>query len=242
MTLFNARLGAWLGNPGPAGQNTWRKPGPTSAVGSLVAEAFGLTNNTNKWVNLSDGGHFENLALYEMVRRRCRYIVVLDGGCDANFVYEDLGNALRKIRIDFKIPIEFDLGSFEALRQKTVRFATANIGYDQVDPTGVPGRLIYLKPLIRGNESPDVLSYHDSNPAFPHQSTADQFFDESQTESYRALGDHTVDELCRGWDGEGGIPGLLAHLVPPRTYAATAVQANTDVAASPVRDWQQRNK
>jgi hypothetical protein len=222
MTLFNARLGAWLGNPGNAGEKSWQQPGPTSAVGSLVAEAFGLTNNTNKWVNLSDGSHFENLALYEMVRRRCHYIIVLDGSCDADFTYEDLGNALRKIRIDFKIPIDFEPGSFEALREKAARFAVARIGYNQVDRTQDEGRLIYVKPMIRGNESPDVLSYHANHADFPHQSTADQFFDESQTESYRALGAHTIAEICQGWDGKGRLPGLLQHLALPKTVAAKA--------------------
>jgi len=222
MTLFNARLGAWLGNPGQAGEKTWREPGPTSAVGSLVAEAFGLTNNTNEWVNLSDGGHFENLGLYEMVRRRCRYIIVLDGSCDGGFNYEDLGNALRKIRIDLKIPIDFEPGSFEALREKTARFAVARIGYHEVDRTRAEGRLIYLKPMIRGNESPDVLSYRANHPDFPHQSTGDQFFDESQTESYRALGAHTVAEICEGWDAKGGLDGLRMHLPPPKSAAARA--------------------
>ncbi len=221
MTLFSARLGAWLGNPGKAGEKSWQQPGPTSAVGSLVAEAFGLTNNTNQWVNLSDGGHFENLGLYEMVRRRCRLIMVLDGSCDADFTYEDLGNALRKIRIDFKIPIDFEPGSFEALREKTARFAVARIGYDQVDRTKDEGRLIYVKPMIRGNESPDVLSYHANHSDFPHQSTADQFFDESQTESYRALGAHTIAEICQGWDGKG-VQGLPQYLTLPKAAAAKA--------------------
>ena len=222
MTLFNARLGAWLGNPGAAGEKTWREAGPTSALGSLVAEAFGLTNNSNEWINLSDGGHFENLALYEMVRRRCRYIVILDGGCDGKFTYEDLGNALRKIRIDFKILIDFEPGSFEALRAKTVRFAVARIHYNDVDRTKAEGYLIYIKPMIRGNESPDVLSYYADHTDFPHQSTADQFFDESQTESYRALGAHTIAEVCGGWDGKGGFEGLANYLTTRKAAAATA--------------------
>ncbi len=76
--------------------------------GSLVREALGLTDNTSAYVYLSDGGHFENLALYEMILRRCRQIVVLDSGCDPAFTYEDLGNALRKVRIDLKVPVEFE--------------------------------------------------------------------------------------------------------------------------------------
>jgi hypothetical protein len=220
MTLFNARLGAWLGNPGPAGDKSWQKAGPTSAVGSLVKEAFGLTNNSARWVNLSDGGHFENLGVYEMVRRRCRYIVVLDGGCDPTYTYEDLGNALRKIRIDLKIPIQFEDRTFQPLRKSESRFATARIGYTAVDDTTEDGWLLYIKPVIRGNEPPDVLSYRSDCPTFPHESTADQFFNESQTESYRALGAHTVCEICEGWNGTKGLAGLIAHLSPAETVRA----------------------
>ena len=62
----------------------------------------------NRYVYLSDGGHFENLGLYEMVRRRCRLIVVIDAGCDPDFAFEDLGNAVRKIYIDLGIRIQFE--------------------------------------------------------------------------------------------------------------------------------------
>ena len=212
MTLFNARLGAWLGNPGPAGSGTWRQSGPTSAFGSLVTEAFGLTNAQSEYVYLSDGGHFENLALYEMVRRRCRYIIVSDGGCDLDFTYGDLGNALRKIRIDLKISIDFEDQFMQALQKKEKRFALARIGYRAVDAAADDGYLIYVKPMMRFDESPDVLSYHADHPQFPHQSTSDQFFDESQTEAYRALGLHTMVDLTAGWDRTGGIAGLIEHL------------------------------
>src|SRR5204863_1534292 len=91
MTLFNARLGWWLGNPGRAGDRTFNQDGPGLALQPLLAEAFGLTDDNNSYVYLSDGGHFENLGLYEMVRRRCQVIVVSDAGCDKDFKFEDLG-------------------------------------------------------------------------------------------------------------------------------------------------------
>jgi hypothetical protein len=208
LTLFNLRLGAWLGNPGDAGNRTWTHEGPRSAVNSLVREAFGLTNDDSPYVNLSDGGHFENLAIYEMVRRRCRSIVVLDGGCDPDFGYEDLGNALRKIRIDMKIPIEFHQDICPPSGGTMRRCATATIRYSAVDGEGTDGQLIYIKPMVLGDEPPDVLSYHTAHPTFPHESTADQWFDESQTESYRTLGQHTVDEILKGWDGKSNVWGL----------------------------------
>jgi hypothetical protein len=96
LALFNIRLGWWLGNPGPAGETTYDKPGPLFAPKALLAEAFGFTDDEHHYVYLSDGGHFENLGLYEMVLRRCRYIVVSDGGADGDFSFEDLGNALER--------------------------------------------------------------------------------------------------------------------------------------------------
>jgi hypothetical protein len=201
MTLLNARLGAWLGNPGDAGERTWKQDGPRSAVSSLVKEALGLTNNTSAYVYLSDGGHFENLALYEMILRRCRQIVVLDSGCDPTFTYEDLGNAMRKVRIDLKVPIEFEDQYMQPMREKKRRCAIATIRYSAVDATWPDGQLIYIKPMLLGTEPPDVEAYAAANPSFPHQSTGNQWFNESQTESYRMLGLHTLDEICRGWTG-----------------------------------------
>src|SRR6202023_3783628 len=98
---------AWLGNPGRAGDHTFHLGYPESSVRPIIDEAFGLTNDTSPYVYLSDGGHFENLGLYEMVRRRCRLIVLVDAGCDPNFAFEDLGNAVRKIYIDLGIRITF---------------------------------------------------------------------------------------------------------------------------------------
>jgi hypothetical protein len=197
MTLLNARLGAWLGNPGKAGDKTWKQRGPRSAIRSLLREAFGLTADESEYVYLSDGGHFENLALYEMVLRRCRTIVLVDSGCDPALTFEDLGNALRKIRVDFGIPIIFEGDSLDAVKAKKKRCAVASIDYSAVDRDSQPGRLVYLKPIITGDEPPDVTSYASANPSFPHQSTGDQWFDESQTESYRMLGKITVNEMCR---------------------------------------------
>ena len=73
----------------------------------IIDEALGLTNDTSPYVYLSDGGHFENLGLYEMVLRRCHFILVSDAGQDPECSFADLGESVRKIRIDFGIPIDF---------------------------------------------------------------------------------------------------------------------------------------
>jgi hypothetical protein len=138
--------------------------------------------------------------------------VVVDGGCDPNFQYEDLGNALRKIRIDLRISIDFDDGQrMRSSGQQKLRCKVGTIRYSALDGPGTDGRIVYIKPMLLGNEGPDVASYAASHPTFPHQGTGDQWFDESQTESYRALGLHTLDELFRGWSG-GSISDFCRHL------------------------------
>jgi len=198
LTLFDVRLGWWLGNPGKAGNQTYNRSCPEFAVGPLLAEAFGLTDEHKRYVYLSDGGHFENLGLYEMVLRRCHYILVSDAGCDEKMEFQDLGNAIRKIRIDLGIDITIKLDRLKPLQQNgrcSGHYAVGTIHYNRVDHGASDGILIYLKPSLTGNEPIDVLEYGAHHHQFPHEPTSDQFFDESQFESYRRLGEHIVDQV-----------------------------------------------
>jgi hypothetical protein len=189
MTLFNVRLGAWLPNPATASTVQLLQAKPPNALLTLARELLGLTDDLGKAVYLSDGGHFENLGLYEMVRRRCRYIVVVDAGEDRKAWFEDLGNAIRKTRIDFDVEIDFDppvgIGSRDKPSTPFRSFASAIIRYPETRTTG---RLIYLKPCAPSDMPMDVRSYFNAHPNFPHDSTTEQFFTESEFESYRQLG------------------------------------------------------
>ncbi len=209
LTLLNVRLGAWLGNPGSAGDSTYNLDRPMFSIAPIIAEAFGLTNDTSRYVYLSDGGHFENLGLYEMVLRRCHYIVVSDAGADPQCSFADLGDAVRKIRIDLGISIEFDPMTIyarsedAAQNQKGRNCAIGRICYSMVDGEGVPdGVFVYIKPACYGDEPRDIYEYFKASPTFPHESTTDQFFSESQFESYRMLGAHTMQKLCPDYTGD----------------------------------------
>ncbi|HEX8459607.1 MAG TPA: patatin-like phospholipase family protein [Pyrinomonadaceae bacterium] len=216
MTLFNARLGWWLGNPGPAGNDrfsdrlhTYNRSGPRFALRPILAEALGHSDNTSPYVYLSDGGHFENLGLYEMVLRRAHLIVVADGSQDPRSRFEDLAGAVRKIRIDLGIPIDF-IGGLPIYAKDDREHRDANDGrYSAVgliryscadrDTSGQPARdgvIIYIKPAITGGEPIDILNYASTSRAFPHESTADQNYTEQQLESYRALGSHVIETIC----------------------------------------------
>lgn len=196
LTMFNARMGAWLGNPGVA--KTWQRRGPFMGYFHLLKELLGWTDSASPYVYLSDGGHFENLAVYELVRRRCRYIVVCDAGADPDYTFEDLGNLIRKVRIDFGIRIEIDHSSLRkatAKHQSSWHCAVGQVRYDDVNDGDIPGTLIYIKPSLSGDEPADVLQYARAHSAFPQEPTSDQFFSESQFESYRALGQHIAESV-----------------------------------------------
>ncbi len=217
LSLFNVRLGWWLGNPGVAGSTTYTKPSPFFAPRPLIAETLGMTDSQHPYIYLSDGAHFENLALYEMVRRRCHFILVSDAGADGKFNFDDLGNAIRKIRIDLGVPIRFlrDMPiqprvKADALfaqkgkdEDKRKYCALATIQYSEVDGNDPKqdGWLLYIKPTVYGNEPSDVQNYAKAHPDFPHETTGDQMYSESQFESYRALGEYVIQQII---DGGGG--------------------------------------
>lgn len=203
MTLFNARLGCWLGNP-KSSSDVWQKPGPTLGIRGFIDETLGFTDDSNNWLYLSDGGHFENLGLYEMVLRRCHLIVVSDAGADPKYSYEDLANAIRKIRVDLGISIEFPNPTLpmSPAHKPSEEFpghhcAIGRIRYSAVDEGEDDGVLIYIKPSLNGNETPDIRYYATIEKTFPHQTTTDQFYDEAQFESYCRLGVHVIEEICR---------------------------------------------
>jgi hypothetical protein len=181
----------------------------------LLSELLGFANTSRKYVNLSDGGHFDNLGLYELVRRRCQYIVVCDAEQDQAYSLQGLGNAIRKCRIDFGVVITWGRGEIEAVTpDKETKLSKSHIAVGRILYPGVreEGRILYLKSSIAGkDEPPDVLEYLKRFSDFPHQSTGDQFFDESQFESYRALGQHIGEQLpVLEWPNDRGDSEPLA--------------------------------
>jgi hypothetical protein len=207
MTLFSARLGMWLGNP--KNPVTWLDEGPRSAADTLVRESVRLLDESSPYIYLSDGGHFENLGLYGMIQRRCRYIVALDGSNDPNCRYEDLANAVRRIRIDMNIIVEFETASLELVRKQKKRCAIAKIHYKELDPSLEDGYVLYIKPVVIGNEPTDVTSYKLSNEDFPYEKQADAWFSESQIESYRLLGLCSIREIFNTYHSSEGLRALF---------------------------------
>jgi len=235
LSLFNIRLGWWLGNTGSKGNGYdrfilkkggrinkqfpafWRvfnyfypsrafftKSSPTIAVFPLLNEAFGRTSEEKRYLRVTDGGHFENLGLYEMVMRRCKFIVVSDAAADEKFTFGEISNAIEKCKVDLGVEIKFrkpidiyNRHSTSSQKRTGQRFAVADILYPETGPGDKKhtGCLLYFRPTLNDAEPINIKNYAESNSAFPHQSTGDQFFDERQFEAYRELGFLTFEEI-----------------------------------------------
>jgi len=226
MAFLNVRLGRWVPNPGePA---VWDQASPGNSLRYLLKELLADSDERSRFLNLSDGGHFENLGLYELVRRRCRLIVVSDAGCDpVPWHFEDLGNAVRKCRLDFGVDISIDLAPLADDAGGRRRYAVGRIDYGPAEP---PGVLVYIKPMVLGDEPTDIFHYQATHPAFPHQSTADQWFDEPQFESYRLLGKLTGEAVfaTHAWHPVGPAAGDLDGWV-----AAVAAELAANLPTQP---------
>jgi peptidoglycan hydrolase-like protein with peptidoglycan-binding domain len=233
MTLFNVRLGRWFANPtcrvkrkahqGAVAPTAPKTPSTSPRLGIryLLRELFGLTDASSPFLYLSDGGHFENLGVYELVRRRCRLVVVVDAGADGQFDFSDLGNAIRKCATDLSVDVEIDVGKIDLLKGSDFSEAhcvTGRIRYDKIDHDGVIGTLLYIKPSLRGKEFADILNYRKINKTFPHQSTLDQWFDETQFETYRSLG-YNIGKIVL----ERAVAVSQASVQQPGTYGIAAL-------------------
>lgn len=211
MTLFNVRLGRWCGNPADRAIKSdwftrmgyslaapfrshkpgdeWRSLSPAFGGKYLISELLGQTNENSAFVYLSDGGHFENLGLYELVRRECKLIVICDAAADGATAFEDLGNAIRKCYTDFGAHVDIDPAPLHLMPES--RFSYRHWQKGEITyRNGNKATLFYLKASLTAEVPAAVLQYANQETSFPHQSTADQWFEESQFESYRALGEY----------------------------------------------------
>jgi hypothetical protein len=205
MTLLNVRLGYWAPTPN---KDHWNSAQPRLWPFYLLREFLSQTNDLSSYCYLTDGGHFDNTGLYSLVERGCRFIVIVDCGADPQpSCFEDLGEAIRRCRIDFGTEIKLCIDSLIRNREKKAEghFAVGGIRYSRKhanllgwslhnqensreDKDLRTGVIVYFKPVLVGDETPDVRQYGLENKYFPQQTTANQWFDEAQFESYRRLG------------------------------------------------------
>jgi hypothetical protein len=216
LALLNIRLGYWMRNP----RDLARQPGFWGRVREwtsrliekfyLVMEMLNQLDETSRKVFLSDGGHIENLGVYELLKRGCELIVVVDAEADPSMSFGSLIKLERYARIDLGVRIELPWEKIAATTKAVSdglaegnpvchegpHCAVGCIVYENGDQ----GIIVYFKSSLTGDEKDYVLDYKKRYPTFPHETTSDQFFSEEQFEVYRALGFHMVDGFFSGGD------------------------------------------
>ncbi|MDM8564439.1 patatin-like phospholipase family protein [Candidatus Halobeggiatoa sp. HSG11] len=191
MTLFNIRLNVWMRNPNCRHQWSISPLWPPY----LLKELFRSSTEKDTFVNLSDGGHHENLGIYPLLKRHCKLIIAADASLDPYYQMFRIAVLQHKARIDLGINIQMnleDLRPCPTTGYSKKYFVKGIINY----PDGSEGTLFYITTTLLGNEPEDLLVYRRMHPTFPDETTADQFFNEYQFESYRKLGELAGDQLA----------------------------------------------
>jgi hypothetical protein len=241
IALLNVRLGRWIRHPQDIALRKaklktaeeaqfWRIPRPFH----LLYEAFSKTGvpvgqldakairKQRGFVFLTDGGHIDNLGVYELLRRRCKLIIAIDGEADPDFGSGSLVQVERFARIDMNVIIRLnwepigvrtqavtsEIKNGQLKNQRGPHVALGSISYPPLENDGAreKGALIYIKASLSGDESDYVIAYKKANPQFPHETTLDQLFSEEQFEAYRALGEHIARRFVDGRDGVAAYP------------------------------------
>lgn len=210
MALLNVRLGYWIRNP-RHNQGLFNIVFRHPTWYYMFVEMFGRGLNEQRCnIHLSDGGHYENLGLYELIRRKCRYIIVSDATADAAYSFKDLGKVIEMVRVDFGARIKIDTRPIEPQGKdefSTIPFVSGTITYND----GSRADLIYIKAALVKDLPEDIYAYHSAHHVFPNESTTDQFFEEQQFEAYRELGFQIGRQLC-GNGKYSDLPGLIGYL------------------------------
>jgi Patatin-like phospholipase len=209
LAILNIRLGYWLRNP------SWVARGGTRNIWAnfyFLLELFGRLNERRKSVYLTDGGHIENLGIYELLKRRCGVIIAIDAEADPEMAFGSFNTLVRYARIDLGLEIDLpwqqitdvnrDISNAmddhgDCPKLKGPHCAIGEISY----PSGRKGILIYIKSSLTGDENDYVFHYRKRYSRFPHETTVDQMFSEEQFEAYRALGYHAAFGLFDRRDG-----------------------------------------
>lgn len=186
MTLFNVLLSYWTRNPNTAHDyKPWRNPSWYRIFGEMLGSGL---DERSLGIHLSDGGHFENLGLYELIRRECEIIIVCDAGSDINYFFDDLSKAIELVRTDFGAEIILDTRPIRPHNMKKKISSEACVCGVIQYMSGLIGTLVYINTTLVKELTEDIYGYQRKHPAFPDQGTGNQFFNEQQFEAYRELG------------------------------------------------------
>lgn len=225
--LANVRLGQWMENPQfvsslPDGIKRIARHSPITPLRLLACSWRRAEERPHYFV--SDGGHHENLGVGALFKRRCRFILSIDAGQDQDYEFSDVATLIRWARVkhgvilepvpvspvsesnDRSLPNDMEAWNqvspqksesrLEETRLTERHFILLRIRYPD-RPSEEGAWLAYVKASLTGDEPVDLIRYAEMDEDFPHNSTADQFYDPDRFESYRQLGEHLIESVVK---------------------------------------------
>ncbi|MEX1141519.1 MAG: hypothetical protein WEB79_04325 [Thermoleophilaceae bacterium] len=184
MALANIRLGVWVPNPGWVARSS---SGGRRAFGRarpihLFRELLGRNRVDGRYLFVTDGGHYENLGLVELLRRGCTDVYCFDASGGDPMC--QLGDAIALARSELGVEIDIDPSELDAVEGGAKDAVRGRIVYSN----GSVGTLVYATNVVTDGSPWDVKAYRQDDPDFPRNSTADQLYTDQRFESYRTLG------------------------------------------------------
>ena len=203
MALANLRLGVWIPNPfrgrdtaalpsrghsrvrrvGRALAAGWREPGGLY----VLKEAMGLAGTRGRFIHVSDGGHWENLGLVELIRRRCTHMIVVDASAGGRSPLQDIARAAALARSDLGAEVRLDPAATlpsAATSRAEEPVAVGSVTY----PDGSMGVIYYARCVLWDGVPMDLAVFREKDHQFPQHPTSNQLFSGEQFDAYRALG------------------------------------------------------
>jgi hypothetical protein len=223
MALTNVRLGVWVPSPlnehwndPPPDRSTWwrrlwrrvvdgwHEPGAYY----VLREALGVLRPDARFVYLSDGGHWENLGLVELLRRQCTHVLCFDASSEPTGAGQDIGRAMALARSDLGVRVELDPRPTIAGDGGLAADVAAR-GTIRYPHRAEEAKLVYAKAVLTGASSWDLHAFRRRDHVFPNHPTGQQIFTDEQFEAYRALG-HAAGH--RAFELLNPAPALLGRV------------------------------
>ncbi len=217
LAAFNARLGVWVPNPAYGGpeRNLDRKVAPRLV--NMFKEIFGVYDPKDPNVYATDGGHWDNLGVVELIRRRCATIIAIDTSGDLLGTYNALKEAIALARHECGAEIDFG-DEWEKLVPAEDGIVEHNHMLGTVRyRDGHTATILYVKGAVARTSSLAVQRYAAGDRTFPNYSTGNQMLTDRQLTFLVRLGD---EAMATALDEN---PSVVTDALAPRIHERNEV-------------------
>ena len=227
LAVFNLRLGLWLPNPARIGAHQPLRRFATPKLTYLLKEVFGRCDpRDDPYVYVSDGGHWENLGLVELIRRRCRTIYCADASGDKEHSFATLNQAIELAAQECDAVVTIDLTALRPQQDAALPATNVAVGHVRY-ADGTPGKLVYGKLQVAQDSSTAVRGFRAVDRKFPRYFTFNLFLRERQFEYMVRLGEEVAARMA-------ALEPAPAYPPAPEPQAPSGEPAAATATAQPI--------